>query len=167
MNFTLPKALSILKLFSAMSSKPSPKISNYERMSGNCTRILASQLISGTPVELTNSSYILDNACGPGMVSEQIKLKYPDAEIMATDLSPAMIEALQEKIKVYEWSNMKTDVLDIRNLSTLKDETFSHAFLNLGLPVIGDAEAGVKVSKELFRVLKVGGVAMVTTWAGK
>lgn len=123
-------------------------------------------MVSKLSVPITSSSYILDNACGPGIVSEQIKLKYPEARIMATDLSPGMIESVREKIKENEWSDMETDILDVRSLSTLKDQTFTHAITNLGLPVPNDPESGLKVTKEIYRVLKVGGVAMLTTWAG-
>jgi ubiquinone/menaquinone biosynthesis C-methylase UbiE len=116
---------------------------------------------------ITNSSYILDNACGPGIVSEQIKLLHPEANIMATDLSPAMIEEVKDLIKTENWSNMATDTLDVRDRSNIKDNTFSHVFTNLGLPVPGDQDSGAKVTKEIYRVLQRNGVAMVSTWAGE
>jgi ubiquinone/menaquinone biosynthesis C-methylase UbiE len=166
MNTTFPRTLSILKHFATMSSKSPKYSSNYERMTGNCTRILASQMISELSVPITSSSYILDNACGPGIASEQIKLKYPEVKVMATDLSPGMIESVGQKIKENGWSNMETDILDVRSLSTLKDQTFTHVITNLGLPVPNDPESGLKATKEIYRVLKVGGVAMLTTWAG-
>jgi ubiquinone/menaquinone biosynthesis C-methylase UbiE len=150
-----------------MSIKPtSSGSSNYERMSGNCTRIIASQIVASINPPITNSSYILDNACGPGIVSEQIKLLHPEANIMATDLSPAMIEEVKDLIKTENWSNMETDTLDVRDLSNIKDNTFSHVFTNLGLPVSGDPDSGTKVTKEVYRVLQKTGVAMVSTWAG-
>lgn len=110
--------------------------SKYERMSGNCTRILAAQVISNIDPPVTGSSYILDNACGPGIVSEQIKLLYPDAKILATDIAPGMIEEVQQAIKANRWRNMDTEVLGVRDLSTLKDGTFTHVITNLGLPVL-------------------------------
>jgi len=144
-----------------------PYSSNYERMSGNCTRILAAQMLSNISPPITSSSYVLDNACGPGIVSEQIKLLHPDAKILATDIAPTMIEELQRAIKSKEWSNMNTEILDVRDLSTLKDETFTHVITNLGLPVPGDLDSSPKIVSEMFRVLKIGGVALVSTWAGK
>lgn len=62
---------------------------------------------------------------------------------------------------------METKILDIRDLSALQDDTFTHVITNLGLPVPGDLESGSKITKEMFRVLKKGGVALVSTWAGK
>lgn len=123
-------------------------------------------MLSTISPPIAPSSYILDNACGPGIVSEQIKLLHPDARIIATDLAPAMIEEVQRKIKAEGWSDVQTDVLDVRDLSSLPDETFTHVFTNLGLPVPGDPESGLKAAKEAFRVLRLGGVALFSTWAG-
>src|SRR5688572_8729460 len=70
-----------------MASKilnPGPS-SPYERMSGGCTRIVAAEMISSVSPPIDSSSYILDNACGPGIITEQVKLLHPDAKIMATD----------------------------------------------------------------------------------
>tara|TARA_R110002060_G_scaffold34392_5_gene45262 strand:+ start:114 stop:428 length:315 start_codon:yes stop_codon:yes gene_type:complete len=72
-----------------------------------------------------DSSYILDNACGPGIVTEQIKVQHPNVRIMASDLSPAMIEEVTQRIKVEGWNNIETATLDVRSLSSLKDDTFT------------------------------------------
>ncbi|KUJ19165.1 S-adenosyl-L-methionine-dependent methyltransferase [Mollisia scopiformis] len=141
--------------------------SNYERMSGNCTRLVAAQMLQNLSPPITPSSYILDNACGPGIVSEQIKLLHPDAKIMATDWSPAMIEETQNRIEKEGWSNIQTGIEDVRDLKGLEDGTFSHAFTNLGMLVPGDDDSGVRITSALFRVLKVGGVALVSSWADR
>ena len=141
--------------------------SNYERMSGNCTRLLATQLISTLTPPITNTSYILDNACGPGIVSEQIKLLHPDARILATDIAPGMIDEVKHVITKNGWSNMSTAILDIRDLRILEDGKFSHVIMNLGMPVPGDPTSGPKIVQEMFRVLKIGGVAVISTWAGE
>jgi hypothetical protein len=62
---------------------------------------------------------------------------------------------------------MKTEILDVRDLSTLKDGTFTHVITNLGLPVPGDLDSGPKIVIQVFRVLKEGGVALIPTWSGK
>lgn len=148
--------------------KPNPAYSsNYERMSGNCTRIVASQMLQNLSAPITPSSYILDNACGPGIVSEQIKIAYPDAKILATDWSPDMVKETQNRIMKEGWNNMKTGIEDVRSLKGLQDGIFSHAFTNLGMPVPGDDDSGAKITSSLFRVLKMGGVALVSTWAGQ
>lgn len=149
------------------SNTATPYSSNYERMSGNCTRILAAQMVSTIFPPITSSSYILDNACGPGIVSEQIKLLHADARILAADIAPGMIEEVQQSMKTNGWETMETQILDVRDLSSLNDETFTHIITNLGLPVPGDLDSSPKIVNEMFRVLKIGGVALVSTWAGK
>ncbi|KAK0122030.1 hypothetical protein ONS95_010295 [Cadophora gregata] len=116
---------------------------------------------------ITDASYILDNACGPGIVSEKIKVRHPNARIMAADLSPAMIEEVTHRITTEGWKDMETDMLDARNLSSLTDNTFTHVFTNFGLPVPGDTGSSNKVISEIFRVLKPGGVGSVSTWADR
>ncbi|MCJ1377327.1 hypothetical protein MMC17_000421 [Xylographa soralifera] len=150
-----------------ISSSPNPHTSTYERMSGNCTRLIAAHIVSTISPPITSSSYILDNACGTGIVSEQIKLRHLDARIMAADLSPAMVEETKRRIEAEGWANMQTDVLDVRSLSTLPDDTFTHVIINMGLVVPGDPESGIKVAREVHRVLKPGGVAVLSTWADR
>jgi ubiquinone/menaquinone biosynthesis C-methylase UbiE len=98
-----------------------------------------------------------------GTVGEQVKLLHPHATILATDIAPGMIDEIQQTIKTNEWSNMNIEIPDIRDLSTLRDETFKHVITNLGLPAPGDLESSIKIMNEIFRVLKIGGVALVST----
>lgn len=135
-------------------------------MAGNCTRIVAEHIIATISPPITSASYILDNACGPGTVSEQIKHLHPDAKVMATDLNEGMIKEVEKQIRVKGWTNMQTGLSDIKSLHNMPDATFTHAITNFGMCASGNSESGLKAFKELFRVLQVGGVAVVTTWAG-
>lgn len=47
---------------------------------------------------ITADSYILDNACGPGVVTGEIKALYPDVHIVAADSSPATLARVRELI---------------------------------------------------------------------
>ncbi|KAG4411288.1 hypothetical protein IFR04_015576 [Cadophora malorum] len=168
MNSKVAAILQFSTLSNAMSpSKTSTYSSVYERMSGNCTRFIAAEVVLLASPPIMDSSYILDNACGPGIVTEQIKVQHPNVRIMASDLSPAMIEEVTQRIKVEGWNNIETATLDVRSLSSLKDDTFTHVFINLGLPVPGDTGSSTRVISEIFRVLKPGGVASVSTWADR
>lgn len=124
-------------------------------------------MLSTISPAITPTSYVLDNACGPGIVTEQIKLQHSDVEIMAADHSEGMIDETKRRAEKEGWKNVQTELLDIRDLKSLPDETFTHAVMNLGLPVPGDPEGGVKAVREMFRILKPEGVAMMSTWAGK
>lgn len=139
----------------------------YDRMTSNFTRIVAAEMVDSVYPPITSSSNILDSSCGPGIVSEQIKLKYPDARITATDFTPTMIEEVQHRIKVRGWSNMQTHILDGNHLSTVPSDSITHAFTNFGMLNPADLGNSVPMVKELFRVLKVGGVAMMSNFAGE
>ena len=169
MNLKLLSYLPFAKLSYSLimpSSSLNPYTSTYDRMSGNCTRLVAAHIVSTISPPITSSSYILDSACGTGIVSEQIKLQCPEARIMATDLSPAMIEETKRRIETEGWTNMQTDILDVRSLSTLPDSTFTHVIINFGLLAPGDPGSAIKVTREVFRVLKPSGVAVLSTWTG-
>jgi len=71
----------------------------YERLTGGCTRIFAAEITRTTSSPITASSYVLDNAYGFGIVSEQIKLVEPNVKILVADLSPVRIEQVPQLIK--------------------------------------------------------------------
>ena len=73
-------------------------------------------------------------------MSAAIKALYPDAKIVAADISPSMIAEVDQRITSKRWKSVTADVLDARNLSSLSDEMFSHVFMNLGLPAQGRKE---------------------------
>ena len=108
--------------------------SNYERLTGNCTRIVAEEIARTISPPITTSSFVLDNACGPGIVTEQIKLLYPDAKILASDIAPVMIEQVKERIEREAWTDVEAVIMDGRDLSGLKDESVpcDHGLWNAG-----------------------------------
>jgi ubiquinone/menaquinone biosynthesis C-methylase UbiE len=157
------------EIFHAMSSSifSQPTFtSKYERMTGNCTRLVAAEMVRIDSPPITSSSYILDNACGPGIVTEQVKLLHPQTRILAADLSPSMIEEVKQKTQSEGWNNVETDELDVRDLSKLADNTFTHVLTNMGTYIPNDPGSTVVAIKEMYRVLQVGGVAVTTAWAG-
>ncbi|KAF2503040.1 S-adenosyl-L-methionine-dependent methyltransferase [Lophium mytilinum] len=152
----------------APSTSTATFASAYLRMTGGCTIHLANTMLALPSLHpITPASSILDNACGPGVVTSLIKSRHPAARITAADLAPAMLEEVDAQIQQHGWSGVETAALDIRNLEGLKDESFSHVFANLALPVPGDAESGVKAMREMFRVVEREGVVVVSTWADR
>lgn len=139
----------------------------YDRMASGCTRKVAEQFLSDLLPSITPSSYILDNACGTGIVTRLIKATHPSARIMCADLAPRVLEVLKEHVAENKWDGIETDVLDVRDLKTIKEETFTHVLTNFGFASTPDDLNGpTKAAAEIFRVLKKGGVCVVTTWAG-
>lgn len=158
-----PKPVNIMSAFEIFAHTAFS--SNYERMMGNCSRIVAAELVR--IVRITSSSYVLDNACGPGIVSEQVKLLEPSAKILATDFALPMLEEMKKRIMAEKWENVETDQMDTRDLSRLADNTFTHVLTNFGAFMPGDKSVTLTAIKEMYRVVQIGGVAILSLWAGK
>jgi ubiquinone/menaquinone biosynthesis C-methylase UbiE len=128
-------------------------------------------LLSQTPSSLlpnhsSSDSYILDNACGTGIVTSLIKSQHPSTRILGTDLSPGMIETFKAKAQNDGCENVEGSVLDSRDLEGLEDGAFSHVITNFGfMPGTEDKSGPEKTAKEIWRVLGTRGVTVVTTWA--
>jgi ubiquinone/menaquinone biosynthesis C-methylase UbiE len=138
----------------------------YERMGSNATLNIAKVFVPELP-PIKDSSYILDNACGTGIVTQLIKAKHPKAIIKCVDLAPGMIDIIKWKVDELKWENVETDVLDVRNLKTLEGNSFTHVLTNFGFSPTPDDPAGPrKAAGEMWRVCKPGGVVVVTTWSG-
>ena len=152
------------------SSFHSMHSNNYDKMASNSTFSIAKLALTDplfTSFPITPSSYILDNACGTGIVTSFIKSQHPDVRILGTDLAPGMIETFKAKAKKEDWKNAETKIVDSQKLEGVEDGVFSHVVTNFGfMPGTEDTSGPQKVAKEIWRVLGEGGVAVVTTWAG-
>ena len=120
---------------------------------------IARSVIQRVP-PITSDSIILDNACGPGIVSgEIIKQSKPDStpELFAADYSPAMLEQLRK----HDWAaKIHSELMDAQDLK-YPDEKFTHSFTDFALMALPDP---LKAAKQIHRTLKPGGTAALTTW---
>jgi len=86
---------------------------------------------------------------------------------MGADLAPGMLKTYNEKVTANKWGDISSEVLDCRDLKTVKDGVFSHVITNFGFaPNVEDPEGPRKAAKEMWRVLKDGGLAVTSIWAG-
>ena len=111
------------------------KSNNFDKMASNSTLSIAKLALADslfTAFPITPSSYILDNACGTGVVTSAIKDVYPFARILATDLAPGMIGIYNSKAEQGKWENVEARLLDSRDLKGLQDGVFSHVIMNFG-----------------------------------
>ena len=119
---------------------------------------IARSLIAFAP-PISQESIVLDNASGPGTITTEIlKHTAPDntpPRIYAADISPAMIEVLRQK----KLPGVISDVMDAMELSYAND-TFTHSFMNMAIFLLPDPEKG---ASEIYRTLKPGGVAVITS----
>jgi len=104
---------------------------------------------------------ILDLGCGSGRNFIKVKgLKWT-----ATDFSVNMINYAKEKAK-----NLNMDVEIIKADSTnlpFEDNSFDAVLCFAVLHCIDSAEKREKTVREIFRVLKSGGEALITSWGRK
>ena len=56
----------------------------------------------------TSSSAILDDGCGTGTVTAEVKKAYPDLSVLAIDISAGMLDAVNRQAKKHDWKNVTT-----------------------------------------------------------
>jgi ubiquinone/menaquinone biosynthesis C-methylase UbiE len=101
---------------------------------------------------------VLEVACGTGLVTRQLRARLaPSAQMIATDLSPAMLEFARR--------NVGSDGIEWReaNAQSLPFEagTFAAVVCGFGIMFVPDRTAGLK---EMRRVLRPQGLLLLTVW---
>jgi ubiquinone/menaquinone biosynthesis C-methylase UbiE len=100
---------------------------------------------------------ILETAAGTGAVTAALNRALPEAEIVATDLNPAMLEIASDKITSDMVSFMPADALDL----PVKDGSFDLVVCQFGVMFFPDK---VKGHSEARRVLRSDGRYLVVIW---
>jgi len=129
---------------------------------------LAAYLLNICP-KIVPGSIIHDNACGTGVVTNEIMKAIPSAvnrnsgiSIHVTNLSPEMVEACQIMIHEHGWSDMvNVSLMGMQSL-TFPDEMFTHSFANFAIFSLPDDETA-QTASHIYRTLKPGGTAALTT----
>jgi ubiquinone/menaquinone biosynthesis C-methylase UbiE len=153
----------------------------YEALTAGSTRELARYMIEISP-PINADSIVLDNACGTGVVAQEVifaRLAAGTAppKITCTDAAPAMVDIARgicngiiSSHKPHGSANVAADpetitceVMPGEDLR-LSDNSFTHSFTNQGITFFGDAAKG---AGEIYRTLKPGGTAVVTTWTAE
>jgi len=142
----------------------------YEALAAGSTRELARYLIDIAPT-LDDESVVLDNACGTGIVAQEILLKRVAAgasvlPITCVDVAPAMVDIARDVCRGMvesqqgDANKITAEVMPGENLQ-IQDDHFTHSFTNQGIMFFKDAAKG---SREIIRTLQRGGTAVVTSW---
>lgn len=117
--------------------------------------------ILGLIPSITDSSIMHDNCCGPAVVTSTI-LNHTSASprIIATDISPIFINVVGQLARSRNWKRVETRVMDAMKLD-IESDILTHSIANFG---IFYAESPERAIGEVWRTLKVGGVAAFTSW---
>lgn len=156
-----PKFPSAAEFFDSGAAK-------YENSTGGSTRDVAISLLQLPQLQdLPAKSIILDNACGTAIVAEEIilrckKIGVPIPEVRAVDPAGKMVSIAQSKITALgAQDECKVAVMPGEKLD-FPDDYFTHSITNMGILFFSDGAAG---AREIYRTLKPGGWAVVTSWS--
>jgi len=101
---------------------------------------------------------VLDLAAGTGLVTLEVA---PIVDrVVAVDFAPRMVEALGSRATRVGLRNISVEVMSAEEL-VIPDHTFDRVICNLGAMFFRDR---VKAFAEMYRVLRPGGRAVVSTW---
>jgi ubiquinone/menaquinone biosynthesis C-methylase UbiE len=109
--------------------------------------------------EVPHGSSVLDVACGPGTLSLIVAKKA--SRVTAVDFSRTMVSIFKRRLKEKRIRHVKVHHGDGQALP-FKDQSFDAAFSMFGLMFFPDRPQGFA---ELYRTLKSGGRAVVSSWA--
>jgi ubiquinone/menaquinone biosynthesis C-methylase UbiE len=106
-----------------------------------------------------STDHVLDIATGPGTLALLAAPRV--ARVAAIDFSPGMIEALAGRAAREGVTNVEGAVMDAQALE-FGDRSFDAAFCMFGFMFFRDP---ARVFREMRRVLRPGGRALIATWA--
>lgn len=104
-----------------------------------------------------NPSSVLVLACGTGRDTNLIAQALPGAQIVATDINPAMLDYAKKKVNA---KNIRWDVVDAVTLP-FEDASFDCIVSQFGVMFYSDRP---KAYAEALRVLKPGGTFIFNAW---
>ena len=107
----------------------------------------------------TNKPKILELGCGPGNVTKLLKIRFPQAQIMAIDLAPNMIAIARQQLPDVDFK-----IMDVRDILSLP-EKFDAVMCSFCLPFLSTADA-LKLIADCGEKLNPGGVLYLCTMEG-
>ena len=149
--------------------------SRYEKGTGGTTRHIARHLANLCP-PFTPNSVVLDNACGTGIMTEEVQrilTNQHDAKVKvyAADAAKAMTQMFKVKQAKAKESGSWPNIAEVSihhipaeglHESVVPTESITHSYMNFGLFFCTDP---VKAAGHIYRSLAPGGTAFVTSWA--
>ena len=100
---------------------------------------------------------ILDLACGPGPLLLELATIYPECKFIGADLSPLMLQHLEQGARTRELKNVSVLNDDIRTLLSLQVKTVDLVITTLALHHLPDEVALRQVLQKIKSLLAPGG----------
>lgn len=110
-------------------------------------------------VKLKKGATFLDAACGTGVLG--IEAAKQGCEVLATDFSHGMIEALKKKLVNEPELNIRTQILDCLTMEGIEANSFDAVGSSFGIAILPNHASGLQSA---LRVLKPGGKFILTAW---
>ena len=107
-------------------------------------------------------STVLELGCGPGYFSPFIAKSIPKGKLYLADIQPQMLEKARKRLEKKKITNVEFKLCDGNSLP-FADMMFDVAYL---VTVLGEVANTDLYVRELFRVLKSGGILSVSEQAG-
>ena len=113
--------------------------------------------------ELRPGQHVIDIACGTGLVTLPAAMEVgPNGHVLATDLSQKMLDDTMRRAQLAGLANVEVLRCDAEQLDATGP--FDVALCSLGLMYVPSPPAAMS---EMRRVLRSGGVAVVSTWGAR
>ncbi len=113
--------------------------------------------------EIHDHLSILEVACGTGVVFEEIVSRNPNGHNTGIDLSPDMLAKAKKRLGKFDSTHYQLEEGDALHLS-FAGKTFDLLMNNYMVDLMPEATFS-EIASEYFRVLKPGGMAVVTTFS--
>ncbi|KAL7800206.1 S-adenosyl-L-methionine-dependent methyltransferase [Trichoderma ceciliae] len=141
---------------------------DFTQLSQGVMRLITEPLVAhmGFRGEVAKPIALLDNACGAGVVTQEVQAALSDEILQSSsftcaDSSAAMVDLVKNRIVSEQWVNAEAKILDAMNTG-LPENSFSHVAIALALHITPNPDA---VVKDCIRILKPGGTFGASTWA--
>ncbi len=109
-------------------------------------------------ISKVHPEYLLELACGSGRLTRLLpSVLSPEANIVATDINPAMVSFAKSKLQDAKIDWMEVDAVSL----PFKDASFDCIAVQFGVMFYSDRK---KAFKEALRVLKPGGTLIFSSW---
>jgi ubiquinone/menaquinone biosynthesis C-methylase UbiE len=112
--------------------------------------------------DLQPGERVLELACGAGRVGLQAAARVgPDGTVLCTDFSPAMVDAVAERVERLGIPNVSTRVQDAEHLELAEEEPFDAVLCRFGYMLMADP---LQALRESAGALRPGGRLVLAVW---